>query len=97
MLDTLLERFRELGLLKVRGKQRTDSTHVLAAIRTVDRLTLVGETLRHVLNELAGYGVLASHETEVPVDITLHEHLCLGFGESRGLRPERAGAGLRRL
>jgi len=53
LLDILLERFRELGLLKARGKQRTDSTHVLAAIRTLNRLTLVGETLRHALNELA--------------------------------------------
>src|SRR5215211_7613358 len=31
LLDALLERFRERGLLKARGRQRTDSTHVLAA------------------------------------------------------------------
>ncbi len=36
-----------------RGKQRTDSTHVLAAIRTIRRLECVGETLRHALNVLA--------------------------------------------
>ncbi|HEX6243663.1 MAG TPA: transposase, partial [Polyangiales bacterium] len=30
LLDTLLVRSRELGLLKRRGRQRTDSTHVLA-------------------------------------------------------------------
>jgi len=40
-------------LLKSRGKQRTDSTHVLAAIRSLHRLELVGETMRHVLNSLA--------------------------------------------
>ncbi len=34
-------------------KQRTDSTHVLAAIRTLNRLELVGETLRAALNSLA--------------------------------------------
>jgi len=33
-----------------RGKQRTDSTHVLAAIRTLRRLECVGETMRHALN-----------------------------------------------
>jgi transposase len=28
LLETMLERFKEHGLLKARGKQRTDSTHV---------------------------------------------------------------------
>jgi transposase len=54
LLDLLLERFRERGLLKARGKQRTDSTHVQAAIRNLNRLELVGETMRHALNSLAG-------------------------------------------
>jgi transposase len=53
LLDTLLARMRERGLLKPRGRQRTDSTHVLAAIRVLNRLELVGETLRHALNSLA--------------------------------------------
>jgi transposase len=53
LLDTLLTRIREHGLLKARGRQRTDSTHVLAAIRVLNRLELVGETLRHALNSLA--------------------------------------------
>jgi transposase len=53
LLDTFLARVRERGLLKGRGRQRTDSTHVLAAIRVLNRLELVGETLRHVLNSLA--------------------------------------------
>jgi transposase len=53
LLETLLARVRERGLLKARGRQRTDSTHVLAAIRVLNRLELVGETLRHALNSLA--------------------------------------------
>jgi len=53
LLDTLLARFREQGLLKARGRQRTDSTYVLAAIRVLNRLECVGETLRHALNALA--------------------------------------------
>jgi transposase len=53
LLDKLLERCRTLGFLKVRGQQRTDSTHVLAAIRVLSRLELVAETLRAALNELA--------------------------------------------
>ncbi len=53
LLDTMLAHFREHKLLKARGKQRTDSTHVLAAIRAVNRLECVGETMRHALNSLA--------------------------------------------
>jgi len=53
LLDTLLERCRALGLLKARGQQRTDSTHVLAAIRVLNRLELVAETLRAALNAVA--------------------------------------------
>ncbi len=37
LLNNLLQRFQELGLLKARGRQRTDSTDVLAAIRDLGR------------------------------------------------------------
>src|SRR5262249_57598130 len=53
LLDALLQRCRERQLLKARGRQRTDSTHVLGAIRALNRLECVGETLRHALNSLA--------------------------------------------
>jgi len=53
LFDLLLAHFRERGWIKARGKQRTDSTHVLAAIRTLRRLECVGETMRHTLNVLA--------------------------------------------
>lgn len=53
LLDIMLQRFKEAGYLKVRGRQRTDSTHVLAAVRNLNRLVLVGETMRHALNTLA--------------------------------------------
>jgi transposase len=53
LFEKLLCHFRDLGLLKKRGKQRTDSTHVLGAIRTLNRLEMVGETMRYALNTLA--------------------------------------------
>jgi transposase len=53
LLDKLLERCRALGLLTARGQQRTDSTHVLAASRVLNRLELVAETLRAALNAVA--------------------------------------------
>jgi transposase len=52
LLDLLLKQFKERGWLKERGKQRTDSTHVEAAIRTLNRLEGNGETLRAALNRL---------------------------------------------
>ena len=52
-LDALLERLAKLGLVKSRGRQRTDSTHVIGAIRSLNRLELAGETLRAALEALA--------------------------------------------
>jgi transposase len=53
LLHKLLEACQARGLLKARGRQRTDATHVLASIRVLNRLELLGETLRAALNELA--------------------------------------------
>lgn len=53
LLDKLLAVCRERKWLKARRRQRTDSTHVLAAVRALNRLQCVGETLRHALNSLA--------------------------------------------
>lgn len=53
LLEAMLELFKGCGLLKARGRQRTDSTHVLAKVRALNRLECVGETMFHVLNVLA--------------------------------------------
>ena len=53
LFDTLLDHFRACDLLKGRKRQRTDSTHVIAAIRMLNRLECVGETMRKALNDLA--------------------------------------------
>ena len=53
ILDELLRVLKNRGLLKARGRQRTDSTHVLASSRLLSRIELVAETLRAALNELA--------------------------------------------
>lgn len=49
LVDRLLERCQQRGWLKARGRQRTDSTHVIGAVKILNRLELVGETLRHAL------------------------------------------------
>jgi transposase len=53
LLEQMLARLQEKKLLKSRGRQRTDSTHVLAATRQLNRLECVGEALRQALNVLA--------------------------------------------
>jgi transposase len=53
LLDKLLACCRKRGLVKARGRQRTDATRVLAAIRVLNRLELVAEALRAALNVLA--------------------------------------------
>jgi transposase len=53
LLDRLLDRCRERGWLKVRGRQRTAATQVVGAVRALNQVELVGETLRAPLNVLA--------------------------------------------
>jgi transposase len=52
-LDVLLARLGELGLVGPGGRQRSDSTHVLARLRGLNRLELAGESLRAALEALA--------------------------------------------
>jgi len=52
-LDALLERLAADGLVRAGGKQRTDSTHVVAAVAALNRLELAGESVRAALEALA--------------------------------------------
>ena len=52
-LDALLARLVSEGLVKAGGKQRTDSTHVVAAVAALTRLQLAGESVRAALEALA--------------------------------------------
>jgi transposase len=53
LFDTLLTWCRNRQLVKARGRQRTDSTHILGAVRALNRIEVVGETMRYALNTLA--------------------------------------------
>ncbi len=53
VLDALLARLAGAGLVKAGGKQRTDSTHVTAAVAALSRLELAGESVRAALEGLA--------------------------------------------
>lgn len=53
LFERLVQKLSEGGWIKKRGVQRTDSTHVLAAVRRLNRVELLGEMLRAALNSLA--------------------------------------------
>jgi transposase len=52
-LDVLLAALTEKGLVKAGGKQRTDSTHVISAVRDLNRLELAGECVRAALEAIS--------------------------------------------
>jgi transposase len=53
LFDAILGWAQDRKLLQAGGRQRTDSTHVLAAVRMLTRLEVVTESLRHALLVLA--------------------------------------------
>ena len=53
LLEPILQVCRQQGWLKAGGKQRTDSTWVIANVRGLSSLESVGESLRAALNEIA--------------------------------------------
>jgi len=87
LLQTMLTRAGEAGLLRARGRVRTDSTHVLARIRTVNRLEKVGETVRLALEEIAR---VASGWLGVRITVAIEERYCRRIESAR--LPEAAKA-----
>ncbi|MFG2915857.1 transposase, partial [Kitasatospora sp. NPDC048298] len=53
LLTLMLERLKVAGLVRAGGRQRTDSTHVLACVRRLNRIECLGEALRVALEEIA--------------------------------------------
>ncbi|MFF4456335.1 hypothetical protein ACFY0V_27425, partial [Streptomyces goshikiensis] len=105
LLAVMVDRLVEAGLVKRRGCQRTDSTHILVAVRRLDCLELVGETLRAALEELTGADAewvsgLVTDEwarrygravryDRLPKETQERERYALTVGED-GIRPLRA-------
>jgi len=99
LLDLALARLKEAGLVRERATQRTDSTHVLAAVRGLTRLELVTEAVRAALEELAR---TAGHALEGLVDDDWGRRygrpVRLGKNPTRPkTRMSQAGADARRL
>ncbi len=56
LLAVMVDHLVAAGLVKRCGRVRTDSIHVLAAVRRLNRGELVAETLRTALQELSEHG-----------------------------------------
>lgn len=66
VLDLLLARLTEQGLVGAGGKQRTDSTHIVSAVRDLNRLELAGESVRAAVEALT---VAAPHWVAGVLDV----------------------------
>ena len=96
VLDTLIGKLADGGLVPAGGKMRTDSTHVIAAVRDLNRLELAGESVRACLEALAvavphwlarhlddswGKRYAARIDTwRMPASATKKEELALAYG-----------------
>jgi transposase len=84
LLKLMVDRLAAAGLVKSRGRARTDSTHVLAAVRRLSRVELVAETMRAALEALAKVD-------EVWLAGLMPEHWAARYG--RSVRHERQPSG----
>src|SRR5919109_2981402 len=96
LLDTFLSTCKARGWIKARGTQRTDSTHVFAAIRNLHRLECVLEALHYALNQLSAAAPawvqqhvppawyrrdgLRSDQARLPKDVSTREALARQIG-----------------
>lgn len=84
LLAHVLDAARAGGLLKARDRQRTARTHVLAAVRDLNRIELVTESLRAALNALANVTPNWLRRIAAPA---WHERVGRQIGDMRLLNP----------
>jgi transposase len=96
LLDTCLRTCNARGWINARGTQRTDSTHVVAAIRHLHRLECVLDALHSALNQLSQADPtwvqpqvplewyarygLRAEQTRLPKDVSTREALARQIG-----------------
>jgi len=82
VFEEILERLKAMGLVKRRGKARTDSTHLLAMVERLTLLELVGESIR-----------VALRAVKIVVPQWVEEHLPAAFVETYEQRQSQYGLG----
>jgi transposase len=80
IFDGILQALYQQGLVKRRGKQRLDSTHILGAVAQMGRLEVVRETVRLFLETVEQMGLQSSfrdwvlfNERYIDCDIAWHK------------------------
>ena len=80
IFDSILQALHKNGLVKRRGKQRLDSTHILAAVARMGRLEVVRETIRLFLEVAEKMAIRTSltewsvyYERYIDSDIAWHK------------------------
>jgi len=80
IFDGILKALHDNGLVKRRGKQRLDSTHVLGAVARMGRLEVVRETIRLFLDTVQKMSLQTSledwalfHDRYIDCDIAWHK------------------------
>jgi len=80
IFDSILQALHKHGLVKRRGKQRLDSTHILGAVARMGRLEVVRETIRLFLELIPRMGLQSSlddwtlfFERYIDCDIAWHK------------------------
>ncbi|MFF7234447.1 transposase [Streptomyces sioyaensis] len=96
LLDLALARLKDAGLVRERTTQRTDSTHVLAAVRDLTRLELITEAVRAALEEAAttaGHLLERQGREGARGDAAGGQSVAAGLGRGRpgGVAVHRAG------
>jgi transposase len=79
LLNELLRHFDEAGLLKGKRKQRTDATHILASVRRLNRLELVGRSLQQALDKLSEEDPDWLREWVEPIWFTRYGHVLSSY------------------
>lgn len=71
--DKVIEHLKNCGVIRARGKQRIDSTHIIGCVQKLSRIELFHETLRLFCQEVACYKHVMDEELVRWVDNYLHE------------------------
>lgn len=91
LFDTVIKQLNARGLIKRRGRQRSDSLAILTRVRHLNRLERVVETLRVALGALLGADAVWTRATVPPEWETVYGQRCVAERLSEAQRQDLAG------
>ena len=88
LFDAVIGQLKARGLIKKRGRQRSDSLAILTRVRHLNRLERVVETLRLVLRALLGVDAVWTRATAPPEWETVYGERCVAERLSEAQRQD---------